>query len=69
MKIVKMEHKNIEVLKLQVLLNSVGFNVDYQSTDLINRVLKIKNPTLKSCVEVRQEWQKYYENKDLFTEI
>lgn len=71
MKRVKIEHQNIEVHKLQVLLNAVGFNFDYQAADLISRVLKINNAksTIKDCVDIRQQWQKDYENKELFAEI
>ncbi len=71
MKRVKQEHKQIEIEKLQVLLNAVGFHIDYQNTDLISRVLKINNAkaTIKDCVAIRQQWQKDYENKELFTEI
>lgn len=71
MKRVKIEHQKIEVHKLQVLLNAVGFNLDYQATDLIHRTLKINNAkaTIKDCVEIRQQWQKDYENKELYTEI
>jgi len=71
MKRVKIEHQNIEVHKLQVLLNAVGFNFDYQAADLISRVLKMYNAkaTIKDCVSIRQEWQKHYENKELYTEI
>jgi hypothetical protein len=71
MKRVKQEHKQIEIEKLQVLLNAVGFNLDYQATDLIHRTLKINNAkaTIKDCVAIRQQWQKHYENKDLYTEI
>ena len=71
MKRVKIEHQNIEVHKLQVLLNAVGFNLDYQNADLIFRTLKINNAkaTIKDCVAIRQQWQKHYENKELYTEI
>jgi len=70
MKRVKIEHQNIEVHKLQVLLNAVGFNLDYQAADLIHRTLKLdKKATIKDCVDIRQQWQKHYENKDLYTEI
>lgn len=70
MKRVKIEYQNLEVHKLQVLLNAVGFNFDYQGADLIHRTLKLDNKaTLKDCVKVRQQWQKYFENKDLYTEI
>jgi len=70
MKRVKIEHQNIEVHKLQVLLNAVGFNLDYQATDLIFRTLKLDNKaTIKDCVDIRQQWQKHYENKELYTEI
>ena len=43
MKRVKQEHKQIEIEKLQVLFNAVGFNFDYQTADLIHRTLKIKH--------------------------
>ena len=68
---VKQEHKQIEIEKLQVLLNAVGFHIDYQNTDLISRVLKINKAkaTIIDCVEIRQQWQKDYENKELYTEI
>ena len=71
MKRVKQEHKQIEIEKLQVLLNAVGFHIDYQNTDLISRVLKINKAkaTIIDCVEIRQQWQKDYENKELYTEI
>tara|TARA_R110000772_G_scaffold46431_1_gene105992 strand:+ start:668 stop:883 length:216 start_codon:yes stop_codon:yes gene_type:complete len=71
MKRVKQEHKQMEVEKLQVLLNAVGFNFDYQSTDLIFRTLKINSSkaTIKDCVAIRQQWQKHYENQELYTEI
>lgn len=70
MKIVKQEHKQIEIEKLQVLLNAVGFNFDYQATDLLHRTLKLDNKaTIKDCVAIRQQWQKHYENKELYTEI
>lgn len=68
---VKQEHKQIEIEKLQVLFNAVGFNFDYQTADLIYRTLKMYNAkaTIKDCVDIRQQWQKHYENKDLYTEI
>lgn len=70
MKRVKQEHKQIEIEKLQVLLNAVGFNFDYQATDLLHRTLKLDNKaTIKDCVAIRQQWQKHYENKELHTEI
>ena len=71
MKRVKQEHKQFEIEKLQVLLNAVGFHIDYQNTDLIYRTLKINNAkaTIKDCVDIRQQWQKHYENKELYTEI
>lgn len=71
MKKVKIEHQKFEVHKLQVLLNAVGFHFDYQNADLIYRTLKIKNAkaTIKDCVAIRQQWQKDYENKELYTEI
>ena len=71
MRRVKQEFKRIEIEKLQAILNAVGYNFDYQNADLISRVLKINNAkaTIKDCVAIRQQWQKHYENQELYTEI
>jgi len=71
MKKVKQEHQKIEIQILQTMLNAVGFNFDYQSTDLLYRTLKLKSSkaTLQDCAEIKKKWQKDYENKELFTEI
>ena len=71
MKKVKQEHQKIEVQILQTMLNAVGFNLDYQHTDLISRTLKIntKKATIQDCLEVRKQWLKEYENQDLYVEI
>ena len=71
MKKVKQEHKQFEIEKLQIMLNAVGFNFDYQHTDLISRTLKIntKKATIQDCLEVRKQWLKEYENQDLYLEI
>ena len=71
MKKVKQEHKQFEIEKLQIMLNAVGFNFDYQKVDLISRTLKVNKPkaTIKDVLEVRKEWEKHYENQDLYVEI
>lgn len=71
MKKVKQEHQKIEIQVLQTMLNAVGFNFDYQHVDLISRTLKVNKPkaTIKDVWEVRKEWEKHYENQDLYVEI
>ena len=71
MKKVKQEHQKIEIQVLQTMLNAVGFNLDYQHTDLIHRTLKInkRKATIQDCLEVRKQWLKEYENQDLYVEI
>ena len=71
MKKVKQEHKQFEIEKLQIMLNAVGFNFDYQKVDLIARTLKVNKPkaTIKDVWNVRKEWEKHYENQDLYVEL
>lgn len=71
MKRVKIEHQKIEIQILQTMLNAVGFSLDYQTTDLLHRTFKLKSSkaTLQDCAEIKKQWQKDYENKELFTEI
>ena len=71
MKKVKQEHKQFEIEKLQIMLNAVGFNFGYPQVDLISRTLKLNKAkaTIKDAWEVRKEWEKHYENKDLYVEI
>lgn len=71
MKKVKQEHKQFEIEKLQIMLNAVGFNFGYPQVDLISRTLKLNKAkaTIKDAWEVRKEWEKHYENQDLYVEI
>ena len=71
MKRIKTEHQKLEIQILQTMLNAVGFHLDYQTTDLIHRTLKLKSSkaTLLDCAEIKKKWQKDYENKELYTEI
>ena len=72
MKKVKQEHKQFEIEKLQIMLNAVGLNLSYQEADLINRVVEcmdIYSLTVDEVINIKRNWLKDYENKDLYVEI